>query len=189
MANANEGRPALEVHPLVARFVKTLGEPPELATIEGYIGDASHADHVRIYGDLEFSEWIDLPRASVVHVDKGEGDDPATIWIDAHVEVRHVTVDSERVRAEFLDGVFTEGLLAESTPMAPEVGGIALAITKNCKCVTVGGKFGCFVSVTKNVTPFTPFLITPFLPDKKKKKKDKKKDKKDKDDKKSEGGQ
>jgi hypothetical protein len=52
---------------LVARLIRDPANPPDLMLLWGFVGASSEADHVRLYLDILFSSYIDIPRDVIVH--------------------------------------------------------------------------------------------------------------------------
>jgi hypothetical protein len=122
---APESEPNLEVHPLVAKLGAQGQAPRDLATLVGYLGPASQDDQVRLYHDLSFRGYYDIPRSEVVHTEPlnaGDENSPTRVLVNASARVAQTHVSTQSGEARFLQGGITSGFLpTAAAPAAPIV--------------------------------------------------------------------
>jgi hypothetical protein len=81
-------RPEVDLtpHPLVAKLISNPASPaPDAVTLEGYLGPSSREGYVRVYLDLTFKAYFEIPKSGIIHADKADPSNeskPTTIVID-----------------------------------------------------------------------------------------------------------
>ncbi len=93
------------------------GDPSDstqLVVLDGYIGDSTHPDHVRIYLDSRLNRYIDVPEAAVRHQADIAGSTPAgaqRIWLDPDADIKTAP---QTMSARFLEGNVTQTYAARA---------------------------------------------------------------------------
>jgi hypothetical protein len=116
------GRPAgpsgdvdLSTHPLVANVDPSEIEPPppELATLVGYLGPSRRDGSIRLYRDLTFRNFYEIPSDGIVSTKPVNPDDensPTLVQVDPDTKVEVVNVSVQSVEARYLSGSISGGL-------------------------------------------------------------------------------
>ncbi|WP_116119877.1 hypothetical protein [Archangium gephyra] len=121
---APENEPNLETHPLVTKLGGQGQAPRDLATLVGYLGPASQEDQVRLYHDLSFRGYYDIPRSEVVHTEPlnaGDENSPTRVLVNASARVAQTQVSTQSGEARFLQGGITSGFLPAAAAPAANV--------------------------------------------------------------------
>jgi hypothetical protein len=106
----------IEEDPLVESLVADASAPPDVGCLPGLLGKSSREGYVRLYMDLTFSEFVEIPRSDIVHTEslpKAESRITAQtiVWIRDGarlIHTRHTTLD---FRKEFLAGPIAQRFL------------------------------------------------------------------------------
>lgn len=107
----------LATHPLVDRFnadPDNVEAPPEVAALVGYIGPSRRGDSVRLYQDLTFRNYYEIPRDGILATSPVNPDDensPTQVQVDPDTKVEVVTVSVQSVEARYLSGSIAGGFL------------------------------------------------------------------------------
>jgi hypothetical protein len=77
---------ALKEHKLVRELTKENGQPPNATSLVGYVGDSGSSDIVRVYLNLNFDEYVEVPKDGILHATE-VGEDMiefggTLLWID-----------------------------------------------------------------------------------------------------------
>ena len=101
------GNVNLETHPLVAKLHTDPDELTDLVALVGYLGPSKRADYVRLYVDLTFRNYYEIPKAGIVSTsptDAGDENSPTTVHVAGGTQVDMVSVTSQSTEARFLQG-------------------------------------------------------------------------------------
>jgi hypothetical protein len=93
----------LTPHPMVARILNDSGEPREAVVVVGFLGAPDQNGLVRIYLDLSFQAYLEMPEGSVLYVEPFDPSDetqPTKIVVDLDGPLKLV----QAVEASFLKG-------------------------------------------------------------------------------------
>jgi hypothetical protein len=107
-------RPEVDLtpHPLVAKLISNAANPtPDAVTLEGYLGPSSREGYVRVYLDLTFKAYFEIPKNGIVHADKPDPSNeskPTTIVIDPATKLDLV----HSLDASYLKGKIAAALTA-----------------------------------------------------------------------------
>jgi hypothetical protein len=108
-------RPEVDLtpHPLVAKLISNAATPtPDAVTLEGYLGPSSREGYVRVYLDLTFKAYLEIPKNGIIHADKADPSNeskPTTIVIDPTTKLDLV----HSLEASFLKGKIAGGLTSK----------------------------------------------------------------------------
>jgi hypothetical protein len=98
----------LEEHDVVKRLVKETRSPSETTMFMGYVGKSDSNDTYRLYLNLDFTEFIDIPKKSIRNaVGVSESIIPfggTCIWVEKTAVLKYVHIESTSQQAEFLKG-------------------------------------------------------------------------------------
>jgi hypothetical protein len=154
---AKGGKPAeaggddvdLSTHPLVAERNVDPSEieppPPELASLVGYVGPSRRDGSVRLYQDLTFRSYYEIPSESVVSTKPVNPDDensPTQVQVEPDTKIEVVTVSVQSVEARYLSGSISGGLYGAAA----------------------GGTGGGGVQACGNITTYMPSCLVPQQP-------------------------
>jgi len=108
----------IKPHPLVEALVPDPSQPPVKATrLFGYPGAGTDDGTTRLYQDLDLTSFVDIPNDAILHSQTLENDAGTLVWVDPSATVRHSTVQSHEVQADFLSGGIQEAHLAAAAGM------------------------------------------------------------------------
>ena len=97
--------------------------PPNSVTIIGYVTKSEDPENiVRLYTDLNFDTYVDIPKSSIITATKLPQDPLETvyIWVDKNTDVRKVHIDIKTTKAEqFLEGEIAKKYLKPERLPAP----------------------------------------------------------------------
>ncbi len=127
-------RPEVDLtpHPLVAKLLANAAKPsPDAVTLEGYLGPSSRDGYVRVYLDLTFKAYFEIPKNGILHADKADPSNeskPTTIVIDPATKLDLV----HSLEASYLKGRIAAGLKTTNlaNPFMELPSTIAIAVTK-----------------------------------------------------------
>ena len=104
----------LTPHPLVAKLISNPTNPaPDTVTLEGYVGPSSREGYVRVYLDLTFKAYFEIPKNGIVHADRADPANeskPTTILIDPETKLDLI----HSLEASYLKGKIATGLSIKS---------------------------------------------------------------------------
>lgn len=148
----------LETHPLVARLHADPDELTDLVTLAGYLGPSKREGYVRLYADLTFRNYYEIPTEGIVSTSPADASDensPTTVHVSGGTQVDKVSVTSQSTEARFLQGSIASDYLGGAGAGA---GGWTMAgctVTLNCQqgAAQVGAPsmvYSCWCNITKN---------------------------------------
>src|SRR5207244_1443408 len=106
----------LGTHPLVAKLHPDPDDARNLISLVGYLGPSKNPDDIRLYLDLTFNHYYELPSASIVATAPTNADDPnspTSVYVEASTQLNVVSTASQSVAAGFLKGAITSGYLGD----------------------------------------------------------------------------
>ncbi|MER9049350.1 hypothetical protein NKH89_19160, partial [Mesorhizobium sp. M0923] len=112
-------------------LIERLGDIDDMAglvQLAGYIGPAKAKGYARIYSDLSFSSYVEIPDDAIVSRTKPLDDDPmgkSIVYIRSGVRTKSVSVTTRSVESDYLSGVIASSYLGQSQmrgPVAPQGG-------------------------------------------------------------------
>jgi hypothetical protein len=110
----------LSPHPLVSKLHTDLDNPPNLVTLVGYLGPSKKPDSTRLYQDLTFRNYYEVPSASITAttpVDAEDPNSPTVIHVPASTTLEAVSTTSQSVEAGFLKGAITSSYLGSAAAL------------------------------------------------------------------------
>ncbi len=119
MADDDVGPPDLSTHPLVDKLNPGGDTPPGRVPLIGFIGPSPKEGFIRVYRDLQFRSYYEVPRDSVHHtipVDREDPDSPTKVLVPADTPIDVVEVTTHHVEAGFVAGNIAQGRLGFTTP-------------------------------------------------------------------------
>jgi hypothetical protein len=100
----------LTPHPLVAKLISNpANPPPDSVKLEGYLGPSSRDGYVRVYLDLTFKAYFEIPKNGIIHADRADPTNeskPTTILIDSATKLDLI----HSLEASYLKGKIAAGL-------------------------------------------------------------------------------
>jgi hypothetical protein len=115
-------RPEVDLtpHPLVAKLISNPASPsPDAVTLEGYLGPSSREGYVRVYLDLTFKAYFEIPKNGILHADKADPSNeskPTTIVIDPATKLDLVhSLDASYLKGKIAAGLTTKKLASPSS--------------------------------------------------------------------------
>jgi hypothetical protein len=111
---------SLSEDPLVQRLVPEPDKlPPSVRLLCGFLGRCSRDGFWRLYLTEELNEYVEFAEEDAVATEpqSSEKEGGTRIWIKSAANVVHTRVESRELRAEFLEGEITGGIVG-TTPGA-----------------------------------------------------------------------
>lgn len=121
----------------------------------GYIGPSKGTDYVRLYVDLTFRNYYEIPAEGIVSTapkDASDENSPTTVHVAGDTRLEKVSVTSQSVEARFLQGSISSGYLGTAgagaaseawtfgtcQPAGAQVGAPSIVYTCWCNITRVG---------------------------------------------------
>ena len=107
MPDSSPDKPDLSTHPLVSKLVGDSDTPPSLVALAGYFGPSRKADSIRLYTDLGFQSYFEIPKASIVATtptDATDDQSPTLVHVKAGTSVDAVQTSTQPVES-YLQGI------------------------------------------------------------------------------------
>lgn len=153
--------PNLEAHPLVERLRREEESEAasEVVVLTGYLGPSKVGDNVRLYTDLTFRTYYEVPKGAVRRTVAGrEEDDPTQVWVDSSSRVEVVRTTRQSVEAGYLAGSIAGQF------MGGGAAGARAASWPVCKTMVTANPTDCgplcLTVVTANPTDCGPVCLT-----------------------------
>lgn len=108
------GNVNLETHPLVAKLHADPDELTKLVALVGYLGPSKRAGYVRLYADLSFRNYYEIPTEGILSTTPADAEDensPTTVHVAGDTQVEKVSITSQSTEARFLQGSISSGYL------------------------------------------------------------------------------
>ena len=106
-SNNDNNNESLSEHHLVGKIVKDPSKPGNAILLQGYVGKSDSPDLVRLYLDLNFDNYVDIPKNEILHsADAPEGVlefGGTYIWVSKDTEISYVQVRTTKKQAKFLE--------------------------------------------------------------------------------------
>ena len=129
-------KPQLTPHPLVVKLHPDPDSPTDTVALIGYFGPSKKADSVRLYADLTFRRYYDLPTNGIAHTEPSDSKDensPTIVMVLAGTKLEVVETSAQSVEASYVQGAIARRYLAGASPAAFRSTGQGLAsIISNC---------------------------------------------------------
>jgi hypothetical protein len=144
-SNPQPGKVNLTPHPLVTKLHPEPDALNDLVALIGYFGPSKKAGCIRLYADLSFRSFYDIPTKGIVHTEPTDAKDensPTKVLVLAVTKLEVVETTSQCVEASYLQGPIARDYLAGAPLGALRSTGEALvSIISNC-CPPEGGGGG-----------------------------------------------
>ena len=111
MENVTSNHSNHEVDPVVGTFAR--GEEVGSRSLWGFLGPARE-DMYRLYTDVSFTKFYEIPQAAIVWVESGEAEDdlaPATVHLSEGTRLDVVETGAASAEGSYLDGAISAGYL------------------------------------------------------------------------------
>jgi hypothetical protein len=113
----------IQTHPVISKLVPNPGDLPNTAVLVGYLGPSQREGFLRLYLDLDFRAYFEIPKEGVIiyaePVDPSSEAKPTRIVIDASRKIEFVQI----VETAFLQGgivsAFPVGMERRPTVIIP----------------------------------------------------------------------
>jgi hypothetical protein len=136
-SKGDPGNVNLETHPLVAKLHADPDELTELVALVGYLGPSKRAGCVRLYADLSFRNYYEIPTEGVLSTTPADAEDensPTTVHVAGDTQVEKVSITSQSTEARFLQGSIASDYLGTAGVGAGA--GCSWPPSPTCWCVT-----------------------------------------------------
>jgi hypothetical protein len=112
--------PDLSFHPVVLALQRQDGSFPDVVELRGYLGPSDNQGYIRLYFDLTFKSYADIPKDAIIYrepYDPLEEARPSTILVSTKAKLHIVEVHAlENVEASFLGGSIAACCPKQITP-------------------------------------------------------------------------
>ncbi len=115
-STAKPGREGVDTspHQVVVKLLGDADPSRDLVVLVGYFGPSKKRDSVRLYLDLDFRAYFELPRGWIVSTDQVDPDDensPTRVIVEVTAELELVQISRQRLEAAYLQGSITSAYL------------------------------------------------------------------------------
>jgi hypothetical protein len=118
--DSSKDKDTLKEHEIVSKIVKDSGYG-NATLLVGYIGKTDKDNNVRLYFNLNFDEYVDVPRESILHSANAPEDvlpfGGTYLWVKKDEHITYVRVESTKQQAKFLQGTISRGLVSPPEPV------------------------------------------------------------------------
>jgi len=107
-------------HPLVEKLLGKGDPPKDHAILYGYFGPPKRAGYYRLYIDLNFRSYYDIPEKGFVYAEatqKTDPESPTRVYVTADTKVDFVQIST--YLASYLQGAIAGGYLSAATAAGP----------------------------------------------------------------------
>jgi hypothetical protein len=107
--------PNIPVHPWVAKLGSGTDVPTDLVVLVGFPGPSRESGKVRLYTDLSFGTYIEIPREAVAlaePIDREDENSPTRLHVRASTPLDIVQTSTETMPASFFQGAVASTLLS-----------------------------------------------------------------------------
>ena len=115
--DSSKEKDALKEHEIASKIVKESGYG-NATLLVGYIGKTDKDNSVRLYFNLNFDEFVDIPRDSILHAANASEDvlpfGGTYLWVKKDEHITHIRIESTKQQAKFLQGSISKGLVGPS---------------------------------------------------------------------------
>jgi hypothetical protein len=108
MAESSPDKPDLKTHPMVSKLVGDSDTPPSLVALAGFFGPSRKSDCIRLYNDLGFQSYFEIPKASIVATtptDATDDQSPTLVHVKAGTPVDAVQTSTQPVESYLQGGI------------------------------------------------------------------------------------
>ena len=170
-ATGSQGDVNLETHPLVAKLHADPNQLTDLVALVGYLGPSKRDGYVRLYVDLSFRNYYEIPNEGIVSTsptDASDENSPTTLHVAGDTQVDKVSITSQSTEARFLQGSISSGYLSGAGTAVAAGVGCSWPASPTCWCATahncqqgaaqVGGPsmvYSCWCPMTQRVCGHT----------------------------------
>jgi hypothetical protein len=79
----NGRNPNPDRHEILARLRnQATGETEPAVALRGFVDDGRDADHLRLYPDMAYQRWMDIPRADILDSAPFDDQGRTVVWVD-----------------------------------------------------------------------------------------------------------
>ena len=117
-STSRAGEIDLTTHRLVAKLHPEPDAPRDAVALLGYIGPSKEADRIRLYADLSFRRYCDIPTSGIVHTeptDTRDENSPTVVFVRATTVLDVVETTCQCVEASYLQGPIARNYLADAS--------------------------------------------------------------------------
>lgn len=151
-ATGSPGDVNLETHPLVAKLNADPDQLTDLVALVGYLGPSKREGYVRLYVDLTFRNYYEIPTEGIVSTsptDASDENSPTTVHVAGDTQVDKVSITSQSTEARFLQGSISSDYLSNAG--AGTGVGCSWPASPTCWCATAN----CHPGAAQAAQPYT----------------------------------
>lgn len=97
----------LDAHPFVDKLHPNPDEIPDIVALTGYIGSSRKDGRVRLYSDLTFRNYYEIPTSGIIGTaptDAADENSPTGVHVSADTRLEAVSISSRSIEAGYLKG-------------------------------------------------------------------------------------
>jgi hypothetical protein len=125
----------LDTHPLVNKLHPNPDEIPDIVALVGYLGPSRKDDCVRLYSDLTFRNYYEIPTSGILatsQTNAGDENSPTSVHVSADTRLEAVSISSQNIEASYLKGSIASSHLGSASAPAQAVAGFPTQTMWNC---------------------------------------------------------
>jgi hypothetical protein len=108
----------LEEHELVKNVIKDPANPINATVLLGYVGKTGSDDSIRLYLNIEFNEYVDIPKNVILHAEKAPENiiefGGTYIWIPKDAKITRTLVSTRTEPEKIMEGEITKKFVRTS---------------------------------------------------------------------------
>ena len=117
-SKSRRGKVTLTPHPLVAKLHPEPDTPRDLVALIGYFGPSKKTDYIRLYPDLSFRSYYDIPTNGIIYTEPTDAKDensPTRVLVLAATNLEMVQTTHQCIEASYLQGAIAGNYLAAAS--------------------------------------------------------------------------
>ena len=117
-SNKKLDKDPLEEHELVKNVIKDPANPINATVLLGYVGKTGSDDSIRLYLNIEFNEYVDIPKNVILHAEKAPENiiefGGTYIWIPKDAKITRTLVSTGTEPEKIMEGEITKKFVRTS---------------------------------------------------------------------------
>jgi hypothetical protein len=109
-------------HPITSKLLAELDAPVNMVPLVGYFGPSKKDGYMRLYADLSFSGYYEIPIDDIFHAEPSDPKDensPTMVLVTATAKLEVVTTKIQTIEACYLQGSIASQYLWSASPSFP----------------------------------------------------------------------
>ena len=135
-------------HPIVAKLKPSVDAPANMVSLMGYFGPSKRDGYMRLYADLSFSCYYEIPVDAIAYAQPTDREDENSltrVLVPATTQLDVVTTNIQTVQAAYLQGSIVSQYLSIESPFVSSGAPYPVGLGPQTRqgCFTVFWEPGC----------------------------------------------